>query len=291
MFLPKFLKYASILGVAACLTACQIGFPVPRKVFGPVTVLEKDGFHVTQAARTDVLSLGGFTVSTSGSYLSVTGEKRRVVVDGARHAWTLASDYLEVNVSAPEVCKSSAPTRAIARSGLTAVTSSAGGWPGRVQVSMHVLGEGAHRARFAVGLSGPRMARLAFEWRCAGDSDAWILAMASTALHEAVHAVLDLSRSQLPTREAMEDVAYGAEACFFVLLERSRQLTCDQSQRLRAHLDESIYASNPDSLERRCEKYRSHFYGRGTPDGRDEGALAPARHKGLDNATENGVCG
>jgi enamine deaminase RidA (YjgF/YER057c/UK114 family) len=83
--------------------------------------------------------------------------------------------------------------------------------------------------------------------------------MASTALHEAVHAVLDLSGRQPLNLTTAEEIAYGAEACFLLALEGRDALTTMQALRLRAHLRDSIYADETDDFPRRCEIYQDYF--------------------------------
>ena len=250
-----------MVAISTCLSACQISFPAHRAMFRPLTALEAKGVEVSQAARTSVVSLPGMTISVSNSYLSSAGKFRPVNKSANDAIWGLNSDSLLVQVLESGDCKPSHVAREIAHQGMLAVAEHGGKWPGRVIVSMRILGNGGPRARYGFSISSAKSARLAFEWRCVEAEDIWPLQMASTALHEAVHAVLDLSGKQPLSLTVAEEIAYGAEACFLLALERRNALTTMQALGLRAHLRDSIYADEADDFPGRCKIYQAYFAG------------------------------
>lgn len=254
------------------LEACQVSIRSPDVLLK--NRMPRDGLsssisgeEVVDAYFTRVIKLPGFTFSLAGSYIS-SGDEPDMQKSAALETRSL--HYFGVEKKLSMTLTSSFSGEDLDTSGsifeaLSHTARSAGGWPGKVHVEVRCVEAHAKTSRYRLALVRGERARLGFDVRC-DESKGSLLKAVVVALHEAVHATLDLAKRQPDDEILAEWLALGAEGCLLARLSGS----ADGVQIGVPYIEELWYSSRmpdkPRSMSEACAMFVEYFRGLGARD-------------------------
>lgn len=221
-----------------------------------------DGNEVAHAYFTRVIALPGFTFSLSGSYAYSVDEpdqQASAAVERRASRYFGVDQKLSMTITWSFIGDDLGTSRSISEA-LSYTARSAGGWPGKVHTKIQCVEGRAKISRYHLAFTRGENARLGYKVRC-GEEKGSLLVAAALALHESVHATLDLVKRQPDDEIHAEWLALGAEGCLL-----SRLLSSSAGAQIGIpYIEELWYSSRmpgkPRSMSEACALFVDYFRG------------------------------
>jgi hypothetical protein len=257
--LARGLLLASLVGL---LTGCQVGLRAPNLLLRdsiPASSATEDASGVSDAFNARIVKLPGFTLAVSGSYAppasTVWAQAGRYSRENAE---TLSvDDNLSLKIFPSPSCSSPSALDAMKRA-LARVTSNETKWPAKVSVEVRYVDGNRGISWYSFALAKGREARLRYVMRC-GAGDSGLLKAVTLALHEAVHAALDLAGHQPKNLVQAEWLAHGAEACFMLNLSLESDIPGNDIEVLNTLWSTSGLPDRSRSMRGACREFREYL--------------------------------